>query len=123
MKAIFVISLLSLAATAQADVSGKYIKQNGEVVIRQKGQSVDFSINSVTGQGGFPTTCGLEGKLVMIDAERATYTSPDKTESCSATLKFAGDDLEVSTRNCASACAERAVGSMDGAYRKKRLSK
>lgn len=123
MKAIFVIGLLSLAANAQAEVGGKYTKHNGDVVIRQKGQSIDFSINSVSGSGGFPTTCGLEGKLVMVDADRATYTSPDKSESCSATLKFVGDDLEVSTRNCASACAERAVGSMDGAYRKKKSSK
>lgn len=125
MKTIFGIGLLLLVAhaNAQADFSGKYVKQNGEVVVRQKGQNAEFSISSVTGIGGFPTTCGLEGSLLMIDAERGTYTSPDKTDLCSATLKFAGEDLEVSTKNCASACAQRAIGSMDGVYRKKKSSK
>lgn len=117
------MSLLLLAANAQAEFSGKYTKENGEIVIRQKGQDVEFAISSVTGLGGFPTTCGLEGKLVVIDVARATYTSPDKTDSCSATLKFVGDELEVATRNCASACAQRAIGSMDGAYRKKKSSR
>ncbi|MDP5238833.1 hypothetical protein Q9Q94_04795 [Uliginosibacterium sp. 31-16] len=118
-KTLFVISLLVLAANAHADVSGKYTKSNGEVVIRQRGQNVEFTINAVAGSSSMPSSCGLEGQALLIDATRATFTPEDKTDTCSAELRFEGDRLSISTRRCDAHCGVRAMGSMEGTYQKK----
>jgi hypothetical protein len=119
MRKLLVVLILLVATNAFADFSGEYVKKNGVVDVTQKGKTIEFSINSSVGQN----VCNLEGTAVLIDKNRAAYTSNDKTDKCVAVLNFSNDGLKVTTKDCDGACGLNAAGSMDGAYKKKASKK
>ena len=114
----FIIGLslaIFIATNAFADFSGEYVKKNGGVDVKQEGNRLKFSINSVVGQN----VCNLEGSAVIMGAKSAAYTSEDNTDKCVALFAFAGRKLKVTTKECGGYCGLNAEGSMDGSYRKK----
>lgn len=119
MKKVLIGLVILLATSAFADFSGEYIKKNAGVDVKQKGDSLKFSINSSVGQN----SCNLEGAAVIIDVNSAAYTSADKSDKCVAILNFAGSGLKVTTKDCDGSCGVNAGGSMDGAYKKKIVKK
>lgn len=105
---------LTIGSADKADLSGEYGKKNAGVKVKQQGNSVEFSINSGVGQN----VCNLEGKALMISANKAAYSSDDKADKCTTLLSFEGGGLNVSTKDCDGYCGVGASGSMDGVYQK-----
>ncbi len=119
MRKLFVVLILLIATNAFADFSGEYVKKNGVVDVTQKDKMIQFSINSSVEQHA----CNLEGTAVLIDKNRAAYTSNDNTDKCVTVLTFSKNGLKVTTKDCDSYCGLNAAGSMDGAYKKKASKK
>ncbi|MFM2408896.1 MAG: hypothetical protein RL358_1638 [Pseudomonadota bacterium] len=112
--------LADIAATnAITDFSGTYVKENAEIEVKQTGQIVNFSINSVVGQN----SCNLEGRAVVMGSLSTSFSAAsstdDKSNKCIARFDLASSGLTVITKDCDGYCGMNAEGSMDGLYQKK----
>ena len=104
-----------------ADFTGEYENKISSVTVNQKGNLLEFVINSSVGQN----TCYIEGTAEMVDKTRAAYTnSTDPNDKCVVVFNFdpkeKAMDLKVTTKACDGSCGMNAAGSMDGLYKKKK---
>lgn len=111
-KVFFYIAVMGIN-NAYAETANEYSKDNAIASIKASGQAVEFSINSSVDMH----VCEISGTAVMVDAQRAAYTSSDPEDKCTVLLGLDGDMLKVTTRSCESYCGLSAQGSLDGLYK------
>ena len=120
-RLVICFASIAYSVAAFADVSGEFVKNNAGVEIKQQGDSISFSINSSVGDN----VCNLnddDKPLVaqMIDANRAVWSSNDRSNKCTVLFNFTSGHLKLTTKDCDSYCGMNAIGSMDGTYKLKK---
>ncbi|PWV40960.1 hypothetical protein DDK21_12745 [Achromobacter xylosoxidans] len=120
MRSYALAVLLALASpVALAGVTGKYIKQGGELIVKESQRGVQFAFN--TNVGAHACSLGDDEPLFArpIDGTRAAWTSEDPTDQCVVLLNFSNRAVQVTTKGCDSYCGMNAAGSMAGKYSQK----
>ena len=120
MRSYALAVLLALASpVALAGVTGKYIKQGGELIVKESQRGVQFAFN--TNVGAHACSLGDDEPLFArpIDGTRAAWTSEDPTDQCVVLLNFSNRTVQVTTKGCDSYCGMNAAGSMAGKYSQK----
>jgi hypothetical protein len=115
LKRIIIFIAAMSINNAYSGTEGEYSKDNAVASIKSSGKIVEFSIGSSIDMH----MCEISGTAVMIDVNRAAYTSNDPEDKCTVLLTLGGEILKVTTNSCESYCGMGAIGSMDGLYRNK----
>ena len=123
MKNVLLMAIALSSQFALADYSGEYVKKNAGFTIKQEGQRIAFSANSVVGTS--PCNLGEDEPLnaQLLDKTRAAWTPEDNNDTCMVVMNFSGGGLKVTTKDCDAYCGMEAVGSLDGMYKKKALKR
>ena len=106
MRSYALALLLALSSPAAlAGVTGKYIKQGGELIVKESQQGVQFAFN--TNMGAHTCSLGEDEALFArpIDGTRAAWTSEDQADQCVVLLNFSNRAVQVTTKDATATAA------------------